>query len=108
MTLPNMWRLIGAGCAAVLPAVPITLSAQARVTPSADAGVLTEYAGVYQWGEDHFVYLQLWSEFTGTNQLVAFDESGEVRTLYRTSHDRFFAGPGAAVQGDIQSRITFR
>ena len=56
-----------------------------------------EYVGVYQWEPNAFVYLQMWNEFTGTNQLVAFDESGEVRTLYPTDRDRFFAGPGAAV-----------
>ena len=51
---------------------------------------------------------RLWSELTGTNQLVAFDESGEVRALYPTDRDRFFAGPGAAVPTAIESRVEFQ
>ena len=31
-------------------------------------------------------------------QLVAFDESGQRRTLYPTEPDRFFEGPGFAVE----------
>src|SRR5207237_4579029 len=83
-----------------------------------DEKILREYAGVYQWNavrtetpehaiEDAFVYLQMWSEFTGTNQLVAFDESGEVRVLYPTDRDRFFAGYAGAVPAVIESRIEF-
>jgi hypothetical protein len=34
--------------------------------------------------------IQMWSEFTGKNQLVAFDESGEVRTLYPMDGDQVF------------------
>jgi pimeloyl-ACP methyl ester carboxylesterase len=71
-------------------------------------GVLREYAGTYQWGPDAFLYLQLWNEFAGTDQLVAFDESGDVRTLYPTDRDRFFAGPGAAVSDAIESRVQFQ
>jgi pimeloyl-ACP methyl ester carboxylesterase len=70
--------------------------------------VLREYAGVYQWAPDRFVYLQLWNELAGTNQLVAFDESGEVRTLYPTAPDRFFTGPGAAVSSSIESHVAFQ
>lgn len=44
----------------------------------------------------------------GSNQLVAFDESGEVRTLYPISGDRFFAGPGAAVSSSIESHVEFQ
>jgi pimeloyl-ACP methyl ester carboxylesterase len=73
-----------------------------------DESVLHEYAGVYQWDRDAFVYLQLWSELSGTNQLVAFDESGEVRTLYPSDRDRFFAGPGAAISSSVESRIDFQ
>ena len=72
-----------------------------------DEKALGEYAGVYQWRKDAFLYLQLWSELSGKNQLVAFDESGDVRTLYPTERDRFFAGPGAAVPTAIESRIEF-
>ena len=69
---------------------------------------LREYAGAYRWEHDAYLYLQLWSELTGTNQLVAFDESGEVRVLYPTDRDRFFSGPGAAVATAVESRIEFQ
>jgi pimeloyl-ACP methyl ester carboxylesterase len=71
-------------------------------------GVLREYVGTYQWGPDAFLYLQLWGELTGSNQITAFDESGEVRTLYPTDRDRFFAGPGAGLATAIESRIDFQ
>ena len=73
-----------------------------------DEKALREYTGVYQWGPDAFVYLQIWNESTGTNQLVAFDESGDIRTLYATERDRFFAGPGMAVATSIESRVEFQ
>ena len=60
---------------------------------------------VYQWDRNSFLYLQIWPELTGTNQLVAFDETGEVRTLYPTEPDRFFTGSGAAVPAPVESRI---
>jgi pimeloyl-ACP methyl ester carboxylesterase len=88
---------------AALPAVALCQSTAPR-----DERSLREYAGVYQWPDKAFLYLQLWNEFTGTNQLVAFDESGEVRTLYPTERDRFVAGPGAAVPNPVESRIEFR
>jgi hypothetical protein len=37
-----------------------------------------------------------------------FDESGEVRTLYPTARDQFFAGPGAAVSTSIEAQIEFQ
>jgi pimeloyl-ACP methyl ester carboxylesterase len=103
------WPLIGATVATALAVTPIAPSA-CRTPPvrSVDEKVLSEYAGVYQWEQDAFLYLQLWNEFTGTNELVAFDESGEVRTLYPTDRDRFFAGPGAAVTTAVESRIEFQ
>lgn len=72
---------------------------------------LREYTGVYRWEPDGFIYLQMWKEFTGFDKpspLVAFDESGEVRVLYPTGHDQFFAGPGAAVSASVESRIEFQ
>ena len=53
-------------------------------------------------------YLQIWPELTGTKQLVAFDETGELRTLFPTEPDRFFTGPGAAVPAPVESRIEFQ
>ena len=83
---------------------------QAPVVSPVDERSLREYAGVYQWGPDAFVYLQMWDEFSGFGkpQLVAFDEAGDVRTLYPTDGNAFFAGPGAAVPAPIESRIAFQ
>ena len=84
---------------------------QSPTVRSVEETTLREYTGVYQWGSNAFVYLQLWNEFTGftkPSQLVAFDESGEVRTLYPTDRDQFFAGPGAAIPTSIESRVEFQ
>src|SRR5262245_29250300 len=90
----------------------IGLSAlQAPAVRPVDERVLREYTGVYRWDPDAFVYLQLWDEFTGfgnPRQLVAFDESGETRTLFPTDPDRFFAGPGMAISTSVESRIEFQ
>jgi uncharacterized protein len=84
---------------------------QAPTVKAVEEKVLREYTGVYRWERNAFVYLQMWDEFSGFGkpaQLVAFDESGEVRTLYTTDRDRFFAGPGAAVPTSIESRVEFQ
>jgi len=80
---------------------------QTPAAPAVDETVFREYAGVYQWGPNAFVYLQMWDEGK-PGQLVAFDESGEVRTLYPTERDHFFAGPGVSVSTSIESRIEFQ
>ena len=102
----------GALVATLLLGAMIALFArQPPTVQRVDEKTLREYGGVYQWGPDAFVYLQMWSEFTGgmsNSQLVAFDESGDVRTLYPTARDRFFAGPGAALATAIESRIEFQ
>src|SRR2546427_10396906 len=101
--------MIVATIAAVLLGTRIECSMSQTASEHApDEKVLSEYCGTYRWEPGGFLYLQLWHEFTGTNQLVAFDESGEVRTLYPTDRDRFFAGPGAAVPSSIESRIEFK
>src|SRR5881394_381058 len=67
--------MIGAAIGAFLFGVRATASfGQSPTVRALNEEALREYAGVYQWGPDAFMYLQLWSEFTGTNQLVAFDE----------------------------------
>jgi hypothetical protein len=105
----NKWSAIGGAAAIILLATIVVLRAlQAPTVRSIDENVLREYTGAYQWDSDSFVYLQMWNEFAGANQLIAFDESGEVRTLYPTDPDRFFAGPGAAVASAIESRIAFQ
>ena len=83
---------------------------QAPVVQPLDETALREHTGVYQWGPNAFVYLQMWDEFSGFGkpQLVAFDESGDVRTLYPTDSNQFFAGPGAALSASIESRIAFQ
>jgi uncharacterized protein len=106
-------RTIGAALATVL-IVGAWIAHSTLQTPAVravDEKVLREYAGVYRWGPDAFVYLQLWNEFVGFDkpgQLVAFDESAEVRTLYPTDPDRFFAGPGMALSTSVESRIEFQ
>ncbi len=99
---------ISAIVATVFVGAPLAGCAQPPAILSLDARALREYAGVYQWGPEAFLYLQLWNEFAGENQLVAFDETGDVRTLFPTDRDRFVAGPGAAVPDAIESRIEFQ
>jgi len=82
-------------------------------TPSivpVEAKALREYVGVYQWSPNAVLYLQMWEELTGFGKpaLVAFDESGWVRTLYPVAHDQFFTGPGAALPTAVESRIEFQ
>jgi len=97
---------------AVIGVVVIARSAfQSPAVRAVEETVLREYTGVYRWGPNAFVYLQLWNEFSGfanPSQLVAFDESGDIRVLYPTDSDQFFAGPGAAVPASIESRIEFQ
>ena len=81
---------------------------QAPIIRPVDERTLREYAGPYQWEQGGFVYVEMWGEFTGTPQLGAFDESGDVRALYPTDRDRFFAGPGMAVSTAVESRIEFQ
>ncbi|HJU73996.1 MAG TPA: alpha/beta fold hydrolase [Gemmatimonadaceae bacterium] len=73
-----------------------------------DEPALREYAGVYQWQPNAYVYLQLWNELSGSNQLVAFDEAGDVRTLYQKDRDQFLTGQRAAVAEPVESRIVFQ
>jgi uncharacterized protein len=101
--------MIGAATIAGALAISTACSAaESPRVPSVDEAALREYGGAYQWGPDAFVYLQLWNELTGTDQLVAFDETGELRTLYPIGRDRFFTGPAAAVATPVESRIEFQ
>ena len=100
---------IAAGAAATLFGVAIVCSGlQTPTVRSVDEKVLREYAGVYQWGPDAFLYVQMWTEFGAKSQLGAFDESGEIRALHPTNRDRFFAGPGLSVSSSIESRVDFQ
>jgi uncharacterized protein len=95
---------------AVIGAALVRTVLQSPAVRPVDEITLREYAGVYQWGSNAYVYLQLWDEFSGfgkPRQLVAFDETGVIRTLYPTDRDRFFAGPGAALSTSIESTIEF-
>ena len=107
MAMPR-WILVSALVLAAAAGTAITRSLQRPSTVTLDEAKLAEYAGAYQWAPNAFVYLQKWAELSGKNQLVAFDESGEVRTLYPTATDQFFAGPGAAIPEAIESRIEFQ
>jgi pimeloyl-ACP methyl ester carboxylesterase len=102
----NKLAVLGLAACAVLLAAPC--SPQSPTTTSVGEETLREYAGVYQWAQDAFVYLQLWAELSGKNQLVAFDESGDIRTLYPTAPDKFFAGRGAAIPKTVESTIQFQ
>jgi dienelactone hydrolase len=93
--------------AAVLGPV-IARSLQRPSIRTVDEATLRGYAGVYEWETNSVVYLQLWAELSGSNQLVAMDESGELRTLYPTEPDRFFAGTAAAVPDAVESRVEFQ
>ena len=84
------------------------VSNQVPVAGQLPDAALREYAGTYQWAPQHHLDLQLWNELAGHNQLVAFDDSGEIRTLYPTERDRFFAGPGAALKTPVESTIEFQ
>ena len=102
---------IGATVVAGLLGVVITRMALQTPAVRVDEKDLREYTGMYRWGPDAFVYLQMWNEFSGfanPAQLVAFDESGDVRVLYPTGRDQFFTGPGAAVPTPIESRVEFQ
>jgi pimeloyl-ACP methyl ester carboxylesterase len=99
------WIAVGLIVLSALLGTLIARSFQSPAIRTVDEASLREYAGIYQWDRNAFLYLQMWSELAGTNQLVAFDENGELRTLYPTERDRFFAGPGAAVPRAVESRI---
>lgn len=104
-------RSFGASVIIALLAVTLVRSRQSPAVRPVDEKTLREYTGVYQWQRDAFVHLQMWQEFSGfgkPSQLVAFDESGDVRVLYPTDRDRFFSGPGAAVPSSVESRIEFQ
>src|SRR3954463_12923967 len=83
---------------------------QAPTIPALDEKSLREYTGAYRWEDNTFVYLQMWDVFSGfgkPGQLVAFDESGDVRVLYSSGRDEFFTGPGAGISTSVESRIVF-
>jgi hypothetical protein len=96
--------------AAIVGALNAISARQTPIMQPVDEKALREYTGVYQWGPNAFVYLQMWEEFSGFGKprLVAFDESGDVRPLYRTDEDKFFAGPGVAVAESVESRVGFQ
>jgi hypothetical protein len=93
------WKLIAQTVATILLGHTTAVSApQPPAVRAFDERVLREYTGVYRWERNAFVYLQMWDEFNGFGkpaQLVAFDESGEVRT--RSLH--------VAISGHINKRV---
>src|SRR3954464_11684488 len=104
---PGVRNGLCAVLATILLLSPAGCGAQQTSARGFDERALREYAGVYKWRDDTFVYLQPWAELSGTNHLVAFDESGEIRTLFPRDRDHFFAGPAAGDSSAIQSRIEF-
>ena len=100
--------LIASGTLAVALLALVARSSLQTMTPALDVAALRVYSGVHQWAPASYLYLQPWNELTGRDELVAFDETGEVRVLYPGERDRLSAGPGAAVQTPVESRIEFR
>ena len=88
--------------------LPLAACAQSPRTIDVDASKLREYVGPYRWQDSGFVYVQVWGELTAKNQLVAFDEAGEVRALFPTAPDSFVAGPAAGVASPVESHVAFR
>lgn len=103
-------HLSGAAAALLLVGGFVVPARQAPAIRPVDQRTLRPFAGVYQWEPDAFLYLQMWEEFSGfgTPQLVAFDETGDVRLLYQTDDDKCFTGPGVAVPDSIESHIAFQ
>lgn len=106
----KVFIVIGAVVVLLAGGVAMRSGLQRPTVRDLDPSTLREYAGVYQWGPDAFLYLQMWEEFSGFGKpsLVAFDESGDVRMLYPTARDQFFTGPGIATASDIESRVAFQ
>ena len=86
----------------------LALSAQKPAGQPLDEKTLRDYAGYYRWESGELLYVQPWSELAGRNQLVAFDASGEVRTLYPVARDTFFAGSAAAISSTVESKVVFQ
>ena len=105
-------KAIGALVTATFFAAALGLRAQQTpIVRAMDETALREYTGAFSWGPNAFVYLQMWDKFTGfgkPRELLSFDESGDVRTLYPLDRDKFFAGPGMAISTSIESRIEFQ
>jgi uncharacterized protein len=94
---------------AAVAAAAQVVGCQTAPSPVAADSALREYAGAYEWADTRsFVYLQIWNELTGKNQLVGFDESGEVRVMSPAGRDQFSAGASAAVPSHVQSRVAFQ
>lgn len=106
------WKAICGIGAIVVPAIVTAPSKlQTPTVLTLDERALREYTGVYRWGPNAFVYLQLWNEFIGfdkPSQIMSIDETGEARYLYPTGRDQFFAGAGVALPTSIESRIEFQ
>ncbi|MEO5923951.1 MAG: alpha/beta hydrolase [Bryobacteraceae bacterium] len=68
---------------------------------------LQEYTGVYQTDENRTIFVDLWDGL-GSDELVTISQAGEVRTIYSTDRDKFFAGPTVALPTSVESRISFQ
>jgi pimeloyl-ACP methyl ester carboxylesterase len=102
------WSTIGGAIGLVYLSALQPAAPQVPAMLAVDEQVLREYTGTYQWDPTHVVYLQVWAEFTGSNQLFAFDGNGDVRVLFPTERDRFFTGPGIAVRTALESTVEFQ
>jgi pimeloyl-ACP methyl ester carboxylesterase len=100
-------RAAGSAVCLTTVVLPFGFCAQNPPQIATDASQLREYAGAFQWDAGGFLYLQPWAEFTGANQLVAFDENGEARALYPAGRDSFTAGAAVGVAKPTEARIEF-
>lgn len=74
-------------------------------TQEIDKETLHAYEGVYRLSPTKHVYIQV-LDALGDN-LVYFDDTGEIRALYPRSTDTFTAGPGLFLPFPLETRLRF-
>jgi uncharacterized protein len=92
---------------AVIGACSVAAFGQHEAAEMTQNSELREFTGTYQSGPNAYLYMQIWNELSGAPQLVAFDESGTVRSLYPEGNGRFVAGTKAGVRDPVESTIQF-
>src|SRR5262245_24712794 len=103
------WTATGVVLAVILLGIAIALIAcRASSAPARGSQTFGEYEQAFRWQPDGFLYVQRWNELTGTNELAAFDESGDVRTMYSDGRDRFYTGAHAGRRSPVESHVEFR
>ena len=70
--MTKRWAYGGVAIAVLVSATIIGSTVRTAGEITADERTLREYAGAWRWSTEGFVYLQLWNEFAGVNELVAY------------------------------------